>query len=206
MTVPGRVESAALLLSLDPPPWFLRHARAVAEIAAWLAARTRATGVSVDARLVDAAALLHDADKILPDGGPDRPPLAHGEGSAAWLARMGFPELGPAVAGHPVTLLAAAGGIDAVLAAPDEVRIVAYADKRAGQRLEPLAARLASWDRRYPVDRADAEARLRVERMRAGSAALEDAVCRRALVRPEEVRRVAWTGRALAAARAVERP
>ena len=33
MTVPGRIEAAAILLSLDPPPWFLRHARAVAEIA-----------------------------------------------------------------------------------------------------------------------------------------------------------------------------
>ena len=39
MTVPGRVEAAELLLSLDPPAWFLRHARAVAEVAAWLAAR-----------------------------------------------------------------------------------------------------------------------------------------------------------------------
>ncbi len=60
MTVPGRVEAAELLLSLDPPTWFLRHARAVAEVAGWLGARIAAAGTTIDRRLVEAAALLHD--------------------------------------------------------------------------------------------------------------------------------------------------
>src|SRR5262245_4196584 len=64
MTVPGRVEAASLLLSLDPPTWFLRHARAVAEVAGFLAARIDDDGVAVDRRLVEAAALLHDVDKM----------------------------------------------------------------------------------------------------------------------------------------------
>ena len=69
MTVPGRVEAAALLLSLEPPAWFLRHARAVAEVAAWLAARTaRSASDSVDRGLVEAAALLHDAGQAPPRG------------------------------------------------------------------------------------------------------------------------------------------
>ena len=72
MTVPGRVEAAALLLSLDPPPWFVRHARAVAEVAGWLAARIEARGTPVDRRLVESAALLHDADKVLPHDDPAR--------------------------------------------------------------------------------------------------------------------------------------
>ncbi len=57
-----------------------------------------------------------------------------------------------------------------------------------------MAARFASWDRRYPVDPADAGACAARERMRAGADALEAAVCARAGVRPEDVRRLRWTG------------
>ena len=83
------------------------------------------------------------------------------------------------------------------------MRIVAYADKRAGQRLEPMEARFASWERRYPIQAGDAEARARLDRMRTGSARLEAAVCDRARVRPGGVRRLAWTSRAFAAARRI---
>ena len=178
MTVPGRVEAAELLLSLDPPAWFLRHARAVAEVASWLAARTAATRTrQVDRSLVEAAALLHDADKALPPGDPAAG-LPHGDGSAAWLARRGHPELGPAVASL-------------------EERIVAYADKRAGQRLEPMSARFASWQRRYPGDWSAAEA----VAVRRRADYLESDVCRAAGVAPNEVRRMRWTGAALRVAR-----
>ena len=104
MTVPGRVEAASLLLSLEPSPRFLHHSRAVGEVAAWLARRIGANGMSVDRRLVEAAALLHDVDKVLPRDDPTRA-LPHGEGSAAWLTRAGHPELARAVAAHPVTRL-----------------------------------------------------------------------------------------------------
>jgi HD superfamily phosphodiesterase len=199
MTVPGRVEAAELLLSLDPPAWFLRHARAVAEVAAWLAARTaaRATAGQVDRSLVEAAALLHDADKVLPAGDPAAA-LPHGDGSASWLARRGHPELGPAVAAHPVTRLVDAERYRAwAAAASPEERIVAYADKRAGQRLEPMAERFASWQRRYPGGWSVAEAV--AVRRRADD--LESDVCRAAGVAPNEVRRLRWTGAALRVAR-----
>ena len=147
--------------------------------------------------LVEAAALLHDADKLLPPGDPARP-LPHGDGSAAWLARRGHPELGPAVAAHPVTRLVDAERYRAWAAAASlEERIVAYADKRAGQRLEPMAARFASWQRRYPGGWSPAEAA--AVRRRADE--LESDVCRAAGVAPNEVRRLRWTGAALRAAR-----
>jgi hypothetical protein len=198
MTVPGRVEAAELLLSLDPPVWFVRHARAVAEVAAWLAARTVvATREPVDCSLVEAAALLHDADKLLSAADPARA-LPHGDGSAAWLARNGHPELGPAVACHPVTRL-----IDAycherwAATASREERIVAYADKRAGQRLERMSDRFASWARRYPggwSPNEAADARRRADE-------LEADVCRAAGVAPSEIRRLRWTSAAMRAVR-----
>src|SRR5262245_59729388 len=82
MTVPGRVEAASLLLSLHPLDWQIRHARAVGEVAGWLAVRIAANGIAVDRRLVESAALLHDVDKILPRDHPIKA-LPHGEGSAA---------------------------------------------------------------------------------------------------------------------------
>lgn len=206
MTVPGRLDAASLLLSLDPPPWFVRHARAVAEVAGWLAARIEARGTSVDRGLVESAALLHDADKALPADDPARA-LPHGDGSAAWLTRAGHPELGRAVAGHPVTRLLDGERYRRWAAfASREERIVAYADKRAGQRLESMDARFASWRRRYPRvamgDRAAGWEDAELRAVRARAERLEADVCRAAGVNPAEVRRLAWTGPALRAARA----
>jgi hypothetical protein len=86
-----------------------------------------------------------------------------------------------------------------------EERIVAYADKRAGQRLESMDARFRSWARRYPrivVDGGSSgwgEPHLRLVRSRAER--LEIDVCRAAGISPAEVRRLDWTGPAFRAAR-----
>ncbi len=200
MTVPGRVDAARLLLTLDPPRWFVRHARAVAEVAAWLAARIALRGTPVDRRLVEAAALLHDVDKLLPDADPARR-LPHGDGSADWLTRRGHAELARAVASHPVTRLVDGERFRRWAAfAGREERIVAYADKRAGQRLESMAARFGSWERRFPDDR-DGWTRATRSAVRRRAERLELDVCRAAGVQPSEVRRLAWTGAALARAR-----
>ena len=197
MTIPDRRAAAALLLELEPPPWALRHARAVAEVAGWLAARIDERGTPVDRSLVEAAALLHDADKLLPASDPAHS-LPHGDGSAAWLSGRGHPELARAVAGHPVTRLVDEARYRTWSAfASREERIVAYADKRAGQRLESMTARFGSWARRYP----GAWDPVTAERVRARAERLEADVCRAAGVRPTEVRRLAWTGAALRAAR-----
>ncbi|MBI3748225.1 MAG: HD domain-containing protein [Chloroflexi bacterium] len=210
MTVPGRVEAAALLLSLDPPAWFIRHARAVAEVAAWLAERIESRGVAVDRRLVEAAALLHDVDKALPAGDPARD-LPHGEGSAAWLTRAGHAELARAVAGHPVTRLLDGEAFRRWAAfASREERIVAYADKRAGQRLESMDARFESWRRRYAAPAADGRDAARDDRVwrsvRVRADRLEADVCRAAGVAPWEVRRLAWTDGVIRSARRTAGP
>jgi hypothetical protein len=200
MTVPGRVAAAALLFSLDPPPWFVAHARAVAEVAGFLAARIAANGIAVDRTAVEAAALLHDVDKILPADDPARA-LGHGHGSAAWLTRRGHPELARAVAAHPVTRLAEGEAYRRWAAfAGREERIVAYADKRAGQRLESMDERFTSWRRRYP----DGWDEATWQAVRARAKRLEADVCRAAGIEPQEVRRLPWTAAAFRLARAGE--
>jgi len=198
MTVPDRIEAARLLRSLEPPDWLLRHSRAVAEVAAFLAARTALRGVQVDRRLAEAAALLHDADKALPPTDPLRG-LGHGYGSARWLAQRGHSELAPAVEHHPVTRLRDGDWFERWLReSRAEDRIVAYADKRAQRRLVTLDARFGWWRRRHPVrwdDDAVAEVRRRANR-------LESVVCEGAGLRPEDVRRLAWTSAAFRAASA----
>ncbi len=197
MTIPDRRAAAALLLELDPPAWFLRHACAVAEIGAFLAARMATRGIVLDRQLVEAAGLLHDVDKLLPADDPARA-LPHGDASGAWLAGRDHGELARAVAGHPVTRLVDETGYErwSALASREE-RIVAYADKRAGQRLESMAERFLSWNRRYPGSWDVATA----ERAWSRAVRLEADVCRAAGVTPAEVRRLAWARRALASAR-----
>jgi hypothetical protein len=197
MTIPDRTSAAAMLLSLEPPIWHLRHSRAVAEIAAWLAARAAGRGLAIDRRLVEAAALLHDVDKLLPASDPAGH-LPHGAGSAAWLARQGYAELGPAVAAHPVTGLAGDDAEAWLEGAALEVHLVAYADKRAGQRLEPMARRFASWERRYPDGRDAATAAVVRER----ADRLERDVCDRLAADPLDIGRIRWTGAALRRAEA----
>jgi hypothetical protein len=155
---------------------------------------------------VEAAALLHDVDK-LPAVAPEVAGLRHAEGSALWLAEHGHSELGPLVAGHPVTRLADGRWFeDWLMSAPPEALIVAYADKRAGQKLESMAERFDSWERRYPPEERARRTRgswsaETVAAVRARAERLEQVVCELASIAPQDVRRLAWTSRALCAAR-----
>jgi HD domain len=185
----------------------------VAEIAAWLAfriANRSGDPVAIDRRVVDAAALLHDVGKVLPADDPARA-LGHAAASAEWLTRRGYAELGPAVAAHPVTRLLDPDAADTWLtSATLEERVVAYADKRAGQRLEAMSARFGSWRQRFPGGQGapadggwdeDVAAAVR-ER----AARLEAAVCASAEVDPGQVRRLRWTDRAIRAVTATAVP
>lgn len=215
MTALGRREAARLLLSLDPPAWFLQHATAVADVAGWLARRVERSGLPVDVEAVEAAALLHDVDKLPAVTLPVR--LRHGEGSAAWLERRGLDELATLVRDHPVTRLADDAEAARLAAAPLEARIVAYADKRAGLHLESMDERFASWRRRYPTGPRDVNvgharpsaggktgsgakqgwSDAVADLVDARARELEAEVCAAAAVDPAGVRRLRWSRRAL---------
>jgi HD superfamily phosphodiesterase len=203
MLAPGREDAAFVLLSLDPSPWFVRHARGVAEVASWLASRAGRRGLGIDRPAVEAAALLHDVDKALPPTDPIRR-LRHGEGSAAWLTAHGHPELAPLVARHPVTRLADPDAVAWLADAPLEALLVAYADKRAGQHLEPMEERFAGWARRYPLGAKHGWDEATVEQVLARARRLERDVCDRLAIEPDEVRRIRWTRAALQAAMAAD--
>jgi len=150
-------------------------------------------GVLVDAAAVDAAALLHDLDKMLPDDDPLKA-LGHGAAGAEWLRQRGHAELAPAVASHPVMELGTAATYEAWAEAAGLVgRVVTYADKRARQDVVTLTDRFARWHARYPdsprLDEADARAKQ-----------LEAEICGLAGVQPEDVQRQSWVSGAMRAA------
>jgi hypothetical protein len=212
MPVPTRREAARLFRSLDPAPWSVNHACAVADVAAWLARAAARNGHALDVAAVESAALLHDADKT---PGGRQPGIRHGDGSAAWLDASGFAELVPLVRDHPVPRLADDEDARRLFAAPLEARIVAYADKRAGQQLQSMDDRFASWRRRYPAGPADpAPGTVAVpapgtvpgkrgwdeevgERVYQRALHLERDVCGAAGVEPAAVSRLRWARRAM---------
>jgi putative nucleotidyltransferase with HDIG domain len=194
MAVPTRSEALALLESLSPSPRLVQHVTVVAEIAAFLAYRARERGTPVDRRLVETAALLHDVDKALPADDPLRA-LGHGRAGAEWLMRAGHPELARAVAAHPVMRLAEPGADDWIDSGAVEERIVAYADKRATQRLVSMEQRFERWRGKHPEYGEQLEAAF-------GQACrLEAVVCGLAGVDAPGVERLRWVEEARARTR-----
>lgn len=190
MAVPTRTEAVRLLLSLSPSERLLTHVTVVAEVAAFLAHRAGGRGHALDRRLVETAALLHDVDKALPAGDPVRS-LGHGFAGARWVAERGHPEISRTIERHPVMRLAELEAEEWLRSGPLEERIVAYADKRATDRVRAMDERFERWDRRHPTF----SAALATARERA--MALEAGVCAAAGVVPGEVQRLRWVSDAI---------
>ncbi len=190
MAIPSREEAAQILRALDPPGWHLAHSAAVADVAAFLAAKIDEQGHAISITLVEAAALLHDVDKALPKTEPLKE-LGHSDAGAHWLSDNGYGELSGAVAAHPVTRLADNEHYATwARAATVEERVVAYADKRAMQDLCSMDDRFERW-----VERHGDTDLMRVARDRAD--VLEANVCAAAGIRPDEVERLRWADDAL---------
>jgi putative nucleotidyltransferase with HDIG domain len=193
MSIPSRVEAAAILRGLQPSERLLTHSAAVAEVCAFLCAGLSGRGVVIDTALAEAAALLHDIDKALPADDPLRS-MGHGAAGAEWMRRNGHPELAEAIAHHPVTTLADPRGYAAwAEEARLEGRVVAYADKRARLDVVSLDERFAEWHGRYPDSPPLFVAQERARR-------LEAELCELAGVRPSDVAREPWVPEAMRAA------
>jgi len=131
------------------PDGIVVHSEGVARVAAAAAGLAAEAQIPIDGALVEAAALLHDIDKveIRRTGG------VHGVVGARRLEEAGYPELAMPVASHPVSCLL------------DDDRfpigwpsvIVAVADRHVGQDFMTVDERLDDMKLRHPEHAAEIE-------------------------------------------------
>lgn len=150
MPVPDRATARRLLADAELPDGIVVHSEGVARVAVAAAALLAEAQIPVDGALVEAAALLHDIDKleIRRTGGE------HGIVGARRLEAAGYRELAMPVASHPVTALL------------DEDRfprgwpsvLLAVADRHVAQRFLTVDERLDDMAARHPEHRASIEA------------------------------------------------
>jgi len=150
VAIPNADEARRILAARKLPAGIVVHSEGVARVAKEAARRLEAAGIPIDVGLVEAAALLHDIDKLETRGGRG----VHGLTGATMLEGMGFGELAPPVASHPISALL------------DDRRFprgwasvaVSVADKHVAQAFVTIDERLDDMTRRYPQFRADIEA------------------------------------------------
>jgi putative nucleotidyltransferase with HDIG domain len=131
-----------MLDDAELPDGVVTHSEGVARVAVAAAALVAEAQIPVDGALVEAAALLHDIDKleVRRTGGE------HGIVGARRLEAMGYPELAMPVASHPITSLL------------DDDRfpigwpsvIVAVADRHVAQEFMTVDERLDDMKQRHP--------------------------------------------------------
>jgi putative nucleotidyltransferase with HDIG domain len=149
MAIPTPDQAEAILRSVGLPAGIVAHSRGVARVSAEAARLVAARGIPLDVELVQAAALLHDVDKLETRDGDG----VHGQVGAERLAAMGHAELAAPVASHPVTALLDDArfprGWPSVLVSVAD-RHVAGTFLTTDQRIDDLAAR-------YPQHAAELE-------------------------------------------------
>src|SRR5438477_9980636 len=156
MAIPNAEEADRILVARRLPAGIVTHSEGVARVAKEAAQLLGAAGRPIDVGLVEAAALLQDIDKLETRDGRG----LHGVVGAGILESMGFAELGPPVASHPLSALL------------DDQRfprgwpsvVVSVADKHVAQEFLTVDDRLDDMARRYPQYRAEIAAARRPAR------------------------------------------
>lgn len=159
VAVPDRDTARQLLADAGLPDGIVAHSEGVARVAVAAAGLVAESSIPVDGTLVEAAALLHDIDKVETRGGGE-----HGIAGARRLEALGYPELAMPVASHPLHALL------------DDDRhpigwpsvLVAVADRHVAQAFVTVDERLDDMKLRHP-EHADA-----IESARRPAHALEE--------------------------------
>ena len=181
MAIPDRATARRLLTDARLPDGIVVHSEGVARVAVAAAGLVAEAQIPIDGGLVEAAALLHDIDKveIRRSGGE------HGIVGARRLEAMGYEELAMPVASHPITSLL------------DDDRfpigwpsvIVAVADRHVAQEFMTVDERLDDMKGRHP------EHAVSIEAARRPAHALEEQVAEAVGVSVDELvdrLRAAW--------------
>jgi putative nucleotidyltransferase with HDIG domain len=142
MAVPDLSIARRVLGEAGLPDGIVVHSEGVRRVAVAAAGMVVEAGIPLDGRLVEAAALLHDIDKvrIRREGGQ------HGIVGARMLTEMGYDELAIPVASHPISCLL------------DDERfpigwpsvLLAVADRHVAQEFVTVEERLDDMIRRHP--------------------------------------------------------
>jgi putative nucleotidyltransferase with HDIG domain len=142
VAVPDRSTALRLLDEAGLPDGIVVHSHGVARVAVAAAGLVAEASIPVDGALVEAAALLHDIDKVeVRDSGGE-----HGIVGARRLEAAGYPELAMPVASHPINALL------------DDDRfpigwpsvLVAVADRHVAQAFVTVDERLDDMKQRHP--------------------------------------------------------
>jgi putative nucleotidyltransferase with HDIG domain len=142
MAVPDRATALRLLDEAGLPDGVRIHSQGVARVAAAAAGLVAEAQIPIDGALVEAAALLHDIDKVE----TRRSGTDHGIVGARRLTALGYPELAMPVASHPIHSLL------------DDDRfpigwpsvLVAVADRHVAQEFLTIDERLDEMKERHP--------------------------------------------------------
>lgn len=148
MTIPGKEDCLKLLRENGTPENIIAHTMAVHDFAMRVVDRLERQGHRLDRRLVAAAALLHDIEKIKPN---------HVLAGHDLLVRKGHPEVARVVLKHGLEHL----DDERYVPHTTEEKIVFYADKRVkNTTVVTVEERFADIKARYDAPHIDEEQRI----------------------------------------------
>ena len=138
--LPGEADCLALMNQFKMPPHVIAHSRAVCGVAMYLTRALNANGVTLNADLVKAAALLHDITKRFSFNRR----LDHALTGAKLLRKIGYVEIASVVRQHVRLSSSRPPG------RVSEAEVVNYADKRVVEdRVTSLTDRINYIKERY---------------------------------------------------------
>ena len=138
--IPSRDECLDILTKNKTPSNVIEHCKAVCRLSEEVADNLIADGIKVNKKLVIAAALLHDVERIKEN---------HVKVGAKLIKSLGFPEVAKVMVRHSMYQIEDSKNIPKTV----EEKIVFYADKRAlGGKIVSLKERFDDTKKRYNID------------------------------------------------------